>query len=234
MSPLGGLTDLGMSASMRIFFYLQASYPKVLLRNLDLFLLAFTPLNLLVPRVASDFPIFPCPLARPLHKLPPSQNPIPCLLWTSLLIPPNFLAQNQPFLPRLSWTVLFQSLHYLLHLHQLNHYPMHIQWIPCLLALTSLPVLVSFFYENTCPAASALVRAPGIPCFWLRSLFTFLHSPLKTTNSQTLLERHGTTAIPRQIYLPTRERTQEWLPPITTRPEDCFDFPRRYLPSSGL
>lgn len=54
-------------------------------------------------------------------------------------------------------------------------------------------------------AASALVRAPGIPCFWLRSLFTFLRSPLKTTNLQRLLEGHGTTAIPRQIYLPTRE-----------------------------
>lgn len=27
----------------------------------------------------------------------------------------------------------------------------------------------------------------------------------KTINSQTLLERRGTTAIPRQIYLPTRE-----------------------------
>ena len=69
-----------------------------------------------------------------------------------------------------------------------------------------LTCLFSFFYENTCPAVSALVRAPGIPCFWLRSLFTFLRSPLKTTNSQKLLERQGTTAIPRQIYLPTRER----------------------------
>lgn len=77
-----------------------------------------------------------------------------------------------------------------------------------LFTLTSLLALLSFMRIL---AASALVRAPGIPCFWLRSFFTFLRSPLKTTNLEKLLERHDTTAIPQQIYLPTRE-SKTYLP----------------------